>query len=66
MIDIEINIKIDNYIKIAASNPLKAYIKMKRSIIIDNYFKNEIDIYIKIAAANIIKARIKRGFFICV
>jgi hypothetical protein len=64
--DTEINIKIDIYIKTAASNRLKAYLKTKRLTVINDYFKNEIESYIKIAAANIIKARIKRGFSIWV
>lgn len=64
--DTDIDIKIDTYIKIAASNRLKAYIKTKRLFIINTYFKNEIDNYIRIAAANIIKARIKRGISIWV
>lgn len=64
--DTEINIEIDIYIKTAASNRLKAYIKTKRLKVINDYFKDEIDSYIKIAAANIIKARIKRGFSIWV
>jgi nucleoid-associated protein YejK len=49
--DTEINIKIDSYIKTAASNRLKAYIKTKRLKVINDYFKDEIDSYIKIAAA---------------
>jgi len=64
--DTEINIEIDIYIKTAASNRLKAYLKTKKLITINTYLKNEIDSYIKIAAANIIKARIKRGFSIWV
>lgn len=62
----DIDHRVDIYIKIAAANRIKAYIKTKKIIESNRYFNNEIDHYIKIAAINIIKARIKRGLSIWV
>jgi len=58
--------EVEIFIKAAASNRIKGYIKCKIIMKELFYFHNEINKYIKVAAINIIKACIKRGFIIIV